>query len=158
MPSLMNILRDIFVRSVSTLAEQKLQVYIEKNCIGCRYKTPPSKQPRDHNICIMMSWSEQVISFLPVILKELTVEEIETEYKKMFNRMRPTWTMHRVRKVPMPFYIRTFLYIYLEEMCTTVELQTSIAQAIYGEFRSGTSANIDEFGKQYIAAIKLLKK
>lgn len=151
---LLAMLHDIFIRSVSKLADQMLQEYIDQNCVGCKNDAVRLKNPLAHDICIMMSWSDQVINFLPDILKKLKVKTIMPTFTMTFNRIRPKFNTREMKDVPIPFNLNTFLYTYLEDMRNDVSIQKSIAQSIYGVYRSHRAENIVEFGKRYETIIK----
>ena len=153
MSTLLDILRDIFFRSMSSVALSKIVMYIEKNCQGCR-------EPGDyygkqyHNICELMSWESQVIEFLPGILKEITPSEISeamrTTYK--YDKRKETLKKMLLSKRGL-FSLRTFLYICFKDMCRDEHLQTRIAQDVYASFDAPDADDIQLFGKQYQEAI-----
>lgn len=157
MHPLLVMLRDIFFRSVSALAEQKLQEYIEKHCCGCsNRRIRLKKDPTTHNICIMMTWDAQVIIFLPDILKKFTVKMVRPTFTKTFNRIRPKFADNEMKDVPMPFNLDSFIYTSLEELHTNVAYQTSIAQAVYSQFcanKADKMEKIDVFGKRYMKGL-----
>ena len=147
--SLIQTFRDLFIRSVSKLAERKLQKYIEENCDGCFDRTWQKTQVRLHNICIMMSWADQLIVFLPDVLKKLTMVEVTSAFETTYYRIRPEFSTKEMKDVPMPFNVTTFLCIYMDEMCSDLIFQTSIAQAIYSQFVTFKTENVEQFGNRY---------
>ena len=152
MSSLVEILRDMYVRTFGEIANRKLQEYIGENCIGCR---EPGKMrgKHHHNICELMSWDDQVIDFLPDILEKITPgeisKEIRTTYK--YEKRRESLKNMLLRK-HQQFSLRTFLYICYKDMKTDVLFQTRIARDVYTAFFA-TDKSIRNFEENYQKAI-----
>lgn len=129
--SLLTLLRELYINGIASLAERKLQNYIETHCLAC--VTPDcGLNQAGHDLCMMMSWDEQIRSFLPKILKRLTAQEINNAIRLHYKKddgLRET--LQILLEVRRSFSLRTFLYICSKDMCTDVEFQTRIALAVF---------------------------
>lgn len=146
MSSLLDILRDLYVRSVATLACKTLEEYIQQNCYGCN--VPESVN--NHDLCRMMEWPKLISTFLPNILKKMTPQEISkairTTYKsdeQLQNALKDK--VHN----RSGFSMRTFLYICFKDMCSDMNFQIRIAQAIYATVCHPVPKAVQTFEEYY---------
>ena len=156
----MHMIHDIYIRSVSRLAAELLQKCIRSNCYGCRTHMLAVESLNGHDVCMDMLWSEQVIKFLPDILRQLTVEDIIPIFRTMYNRIGPKWTAKETKDIPNPFYVDVYICVLLNEMHEDSDRETSIAQAIYGVYKKKVNymENIHDFGKRYKSIIDDARK
>ena len=149
MSNLLHILRDIYIRCVSNIANQKYREYLDKYCFGCREPECASNQMA-HDICVMMDWDDQLITYLPDILKDITPTEISEAILTAFNqyqRKDSLLTMLRNNT----FCVSTFLFICQTDMLTDLRWQTRIAQTIFKKFEQSDD-EVQQFGKRYYTA------
>lgn len=166
------ILRDVFVRSVTKLVEQLLQEHIEKNCRGCLsivhgYGSTTLVLKRTHNgshispahdLCSAMPWGTRVIKFLPHIIRQLTIKDIQPVFRMVYYRIQPQFSTDTLPILSQHFIVDTLLYIYLDEMHCNIELETGIAQALYSMYRRGSDCDVVTFGKKYREVVSKMQK
>lgn len=145
---LLNILRDIYVRSVVPLAYRKLRKHIEKICFGCREPECAMNQMA-HDICMMMEWDDQLIVYLPDILEEITTKEIGKVVVKELRNYQPKDLLKEML-VSNSFCVATFLYICEIDMRTDMRFQTHIAQTIFKQFGCTDEKQNLAFERRYL--------
>ena len=155
MSQLVRILRGIFVRCITQLTDRKLREYIEQHCFGCREPECAMNQMA-HDICMMMSWEDQLIEFLPDILKEITASEISDAVLTAFENYRDKAALKKMLLDDF-FCVTTFLHICKSDMCTDLRWQTYIARIIYKKKQSEIN-QIRQFGKLYYTAVITARK
>ena len=148
MAKLLSILRDIYIRSLLPIVNKKLHEYNEKYCLGCREPEIAMNQ-QAHNICMTMSWEDQLFDILPGILKEIKTSEISASLLNEFENYQTKDSLYEMLTCDR-FCLTTFFYICEKDMHTDMLWQTRIAEAVYKHGATDSlPTQVRQFGKQY---------